>query len=313
MKVDQRALLGIRAKVERAHDHLVVLGDEMRDFEQRKPYLLESEVHSNGSKHIKRFRMVEPIPVEWSVLLGEMVHDLRSALDQTVYWLTVDNLGHDLGTGTCFPIFTRRLKLGTEPGFADVNTKMPNGIRYSGLWWIRGVGPGPRAFIEKVQPYPQRTGPLPKALLWLNELWHQDKHRLVHLFGYVLGHPQTRGGGPRPRPKVAFWHAPWVDHDGAVAVRVTCDPPDPRVKVNGQMRVRVGLKRPGRHHRSVPISLTSMFHDTAGVCARLLNAIGHQEDPIDMGPLVPYADGPLGDFAPEPAHGFTVPGPTVRG
>lgn len=288
MKVDERALGGIRVKVERAHQHFLTLHDEMTSWDQRQPYRLAEEVRANGAQHIRRLFTTEPIPLEWGVILGEAVHDLRSALDQAVYWLTVDNMHVDLDR-TGFPVFTRRLKLGREMGFADVSRKFPDGIYGSGLFQIRGVGPGPRAFIERIQPYPQRNGPLPKALLALHDLWNQDKHRLIHLWKLMFAPEKITVSGKGARSSCTLWFAHHALDSGAIAVKVTVDPPKPHVEVHGKSRVHLVLKNPGRHRREATVTLMDMFWDTAGIVARLVNAVGRQDEPVPLDEI-PEAD-----------------------
>ena len=157
MKVDQRALGTIEVKVNRAKDQLRTLHNEMDGWDQRsrtpgRTWALIPEVHDNGLKHFFRLRFTEHLPVEWAVILGEAVHNLRSALDQCVFWLTIDNLGRDIG-GTAFPVNTRKKY------FAQVHSRGARAGDWtptSGMFKIRGVGAGPRAFIESLQPYPQR-------------------------------------------------------------------------------------------------------------------------------------------------------------
>jgi hypothetical protein len=284
MKVDERALAGIRIKVERAHKQFMALGEEMRAFDKRKAFRIERQMNADGSQHIRRLFITEPIPIEWGVKLGEAVHNLRSALDQSVYWLTIDHTRSELPM-TAFPVFTRRKRLGREWGFADTSRKNPDGIPGSGLYMLRGVGPGPRAFIEAVQPYPQRNGPLPKALLSLHDFWNQDKHRLVHLFQPVSvpRHVTVRGEGPRSEFTIWFPHHPVKS--GAVILKVTMDPPNRNVDVRGETKIVTALKNPGRHRRSATVTLMEMFWDNAAIVARLLNAVGRQDEPVPLGAI----------------------------
>ena len=53
---------------------------------------------------------------------------------------------------------------------------------------IRGLGPGPRAYIESLQPYPQRGGKTNYALAVLHDLWNEDKHRLIRAWGFGVEH-----------------------------------------------------------------------------------------------------------------------------
>jgi len=113
----------------------------------------------------------------WSVVLGEVLHDLRSGLDQAVYWLTVDWEGRPL-KGTAFPINE------TKAAFERTRKNSVVWTNDSGMHKIRGIGPGPLAFIKALQPYPQRRKWFYcRDLLTIHDLWNQDKHREVHVWG----------------------------------------------------------------------------------------------------------------------------------
>ena len=84
VKVDNDAVSGIILKVTRAYEHLSMLRREIDLWNERTPYRLIPEVQANGAKRFLRVHLAEPIPVMWSVILGEAVHDLRSALDHVV-------------------------------------------------------------------------------------------------------------------------------------------------------------------------------------------------------------------------------------
>ena len=211
--------------------------------------------------------------------------------------------------GTQFPVFTTRLGVPSrgpgkpgKTGFAQISPKFPDGIKGSGLWMLRGVGPEPRAFIEMIQPYPQRNGPLPKALLGLHDLWNQDKHRLVHLWGLVfVGERQWKISRPAHVNIVGEpWINPGVVKHGAILVKVACDPPCPEMKMELKSIVAVAVKGArGGGRRSADTTLTEMLFDTGAVIARLIEAIGHQDEPISMGPLYPRPDGPFADIQPQ--------------
>jgi hypothetical protein len=148
VKVDPRALAGIERKIARANEHLGVLHNEMAAWDARRPWRLVPEIHDQGRKHFFRLRLLEPIPIDWAVILGEALHDLRSALDQAVYWLTIDHFGRELRL-TSFPVYAHSANFYQR-------TKKGEWSSSGGMYKIRGVGPGPQAFIEALQPYPQR-------------------------------------------------------------------------------------------------------------------------------------------------------------
>ena len=220
MKVDHDAVAGIILKVNRAHEHFTTLKGEIDAWNERRPYGLVPEVHAHGAKHLLRVRLTEPIDVMWSVLLGEAIHDLRSALDQIVYQLTIANTGKALDR-TQFPIFSKRRR------FAETSKRFPYGVPGSGLHQIRGVASGPHSFIEALQPYPQRrTRTVHRSIANLHDLWNQDKHRLVHLWGIRFANAEVSVGGTHPFSHcVPTFFSGQVLHEGAVAIKIVCDPP----------------------------------------------------------------------------------------
>lgn len=271
MKVDSKAVAAIELRFARAYDQLVTLENEIKTYcaAETRSYAIRSEVNHDGSEHLLRFQLLKPVPLIWSVMLGEAVHNMRSSLDQIVYWLSIDYSGHPIDRSG-FPIYTRKTRRGQERGFH------PGGAEV-----IRGVGPGPRAFIEKVQPYPQRNGPLLKSLLMLHELWNQDKHRLVHIF-QLIGRPHEVRVSQRVAPeRVIRWFNPRPLKDGAVLARFTVDPPDPQMEVHGEFRFDVVFKIPGKYKRSAPVTLLEMWYDCGAVLGRLMLALGRQDAQIE--------------------------------
>lgn len=114
------------------------------------------------------------MPSQWSVIVGEMFYDLRSALDHAVYELTVLENGFPLD-GTEFPVFD------DERVFFE-RQRNGNPTRRSGLYKIRGLRQQTQECIESLQPFRTRTSgtALPLTSL-LHELNIIDKHREHHL------------------------------------------------------------------------------------------------------------------------------------
>jgi len=158
------------------------------------------EVHDEGRKHLWRLRMDAEIPVEWAVILGEIVHNLRSALDQSVYCSA--STDQEARPRIGLP------RLHLKSAFAQRKKKSTTEwSSTSGMYKIRGIGPGPHAFIEALQPYPQRCGQRRDrlALRLLHDFWNQDKHRLVHLWG--CGSQTTHWSCPYKSPTIVSWES----------------------------------------------------------------------------------------------------------
>lgn len=117
-------------------------------------------------------RMVVKKPCEpmWGIIIGEIVHDVRSALDHFVYQLVIHSTDRPPAEDnrTQFPIFLDAAK-----------------FKKHGLNMLIGVSKKARDLIEALQPF--STGEHEKSPLWhLNQLSNIDKHRTLHLTGGTL-------------------------------------------------------------------------------------------------------------------------------
>lgn len=224
-------------------------------------------------KRFYRLRLEEPLPIEWAVVLGEAVHDLHSALEQCIYCLTVDWQRCEL-SHTSFPLYTDKNAFYARTGSGAWN-------RRSGMYRIRGIGPGPRQFVECVQPYPQRWRHFYcQDLRTIHDLWNQDKHRLVHLWGLRFD------ADVRFRPEDILTCQAQIDrrvlHDGQIVLKILSSAPrahlNVKIGVNAAITIKSGQRRSGG-------GALSLWHTTitaADVIRKLANAIGHQDDPVNI-------------------------------
>jgi hypothetical protein len=270
LKVDPRALLGIEWKIVRANEHLAMLHAEMSAWDASQPWGLVPEVHDQGAKHFYRLGFHQPIPIRWAAILGEAIHDLRSALEQTVYWLTIDWTGKPI-KGSSFPVNSRK---------ADFERRKNNGVwtNDSGMHKIRGIGPGPTAFIEALQPYPQRYK---RFYCWdvrtVHDLWNQDKHRLVHLWGMRFRETELRF----PAYVTAAHMDRRVLQEGAIIYKFFCSPPQPQVHVNGEIGADLAFSSGKRKGGGNEI-LWDTASTVVDVIRKLVNAVGQQDRPISL-------------------------------
>lgn len=273
VRVDPQALAGIGAKLERADEHMRTLHEEMDAWDAERPYRLAREVHDHGCKHLYRLKLLKPIPVAWAVILGEVVHDLRSALDQAVYWLTVDWTGRRL-EGTAFPVKRSRAAFFHK-------TKKGDWASDSGMFKVRGVGPGPLAFVERLQPYPQRLrNDVCFAVRSLHDFSNQDKHRLVHLFGMRF---DDYGMKLVDKPRKPLDCTPWIDRrvrrDDEIVFRLQCSTPHPRLELDGDLVAMISLTI-GKRARGGSYSAWLMNQHIHDIATKLVGAIGNQNAAI---------------------------------
>jgi hypothetical protein len=158
--VEPCSLVGAFHRVNRAGEHL-------REFMRRVEAIRQEQLdviswdfdpERMGEIKVNRTRMVL-IPLQLSILVGEVCYNLRAALDYLVYELAILDSGSAVD-GTQFPIEDK------PKGFA---------WRQKGSW-LNGINPAHVAAIEALQPY--------RGCDWtrkLRELSNPDKHRRLHL------------------------------------------------------------------------------------------------------------------------------------
>jgi hypothetical protein len=181
---------GVRERVSWANDHFDALGTKVRKWVHRNLHSGNADFYPEAGIHVFRWEAPDP-PLLWSVMCGNIVHNLRSALDHLVWQMVLANGIQAPKTGSrgnAFPIKV------TPPGkgetFASIYAK--NGK-------LAGVHPDHIALIEEFQPYkviPHGASANEHPLALLDELWQIDKHRHLHFTSFILP--------PEPRMKLRF-------------------------------------------------------------------------------------------------------------
>ena len=151
------SLDGARLKINRAKLHLGNLGRAVKRFRETSAY--EIATADNPDTGLREWRVVQadPLPPSLSLLTGDVVHNLRSALDHLVYQLVLAN-GNSPDTRTGFPMWKTRSSFEqNRPGSAE-------GLSTQALSILYGLKP-----YKSGNPH-----------LWiLHRLDIIDKHRLV--------------------------------------------------------------------------------------------------------------------------------------
>ena len=174
---------GSRLKIRRAIDEIerLALGEDA--LRQDANYTFWSEFNPKSGKYIQRVRIgVSPDPL-WGVYIGEIAHNLRSALDGLVYELTL----LDGGTPTRYTQFPILL-VGKHIEGKKVRRRSPEfrhifwGQKHGdGLDMINGLSLSHKTDIERLQPYKRGRGGRNCPLYWLKQINNTDKHRLVQV------------------------------------------------------------------------------------------------------------------------------------
>lgn len=111
-QTDFQGLSGVRAKIERANQHVHDLQAAVNTFAQRNPYRVITKVDKEAGKTIFTAQITEYIPPEISAIIGDCVHNLRTALDYIICNAVIANK-RQVRKGHGFPITRSRKKFET--------------------------------------------------------------------------------------------------------------------------------------------------------------------------------------------------------
>ena len=158
---------GCWAKIERANEHITYLTDELQRFldENISRYRLVMECHDKRDDRlyiIKAFDDgIPPVPLRLCVIVGEVLHHLRTSLDHLV-WALVLRHHTNPSFKIAFPVYDTREKY---------EAALKAGI-------VKGVSGKTLPLIERVQPY-RDPEPRKSPLFILHDLNITDKHKLL--------------------------------------------------------------------------------------------------------------------------------------
>ena len=162
-------LAGIHAKIRRAEQQIQMISDEADEICKDVQQCIVREVHQDLDEQTWVYRgPTLSAPIEWSVIIGEILYNLRSALDHLVWQLVLAN-DQIPGRHNEFPI-----------------TKDHEQWQRERSNLLKGVGQRHQAMIGYLQPFTGGIN-LPfdvSKLNALNDLSNIEKHR--HLIVTVL-------------------------------------------------------------------------------------------------------------------------------
>src|SRR2546428_13978633 len=93
------------AKIERSKEQISNLKTEMDSFLETKPSVVVREDDPQTGEWVYRFRSNRDVPLRFSVIVGEILHNLRSSLDQLACHLIRRNSGEKAITSQSgFPV-----------------------------------------------------------------------------------------------------------------------------------------------------------------------------------------------------------------
>lgn len=148
-------LEGAMLKIARARHHILELEQKIEAYRQTQPYSLSPAEFKPGDA--VAIRLPEKIPPDLSVIAGDVLHNLRSALDHLAYQLAVQNGAENI-SDVYFPFWR------------DVAT-----FNSTANERLKKFSNDAQTFISGLSPYPSGN-----SVLWtLHQLNIIDKHRLL--------------------------------------------------------------------------------------------------------------------------------------
>ena len=156
-------------KLDRAVEHLQRFEAEVAAWLESHPYRLVHDRDLQTGEKLLIVELTEPVPSGFATIIGDCLHNLRSALDNLVYELAIAYIGID-------PVPERRARMLKFPVLADRAMDARECRNKIGC-----VHPDAQAIIKDLQPYERGRGGRSNLLWVLHELSVNDKHRFPHL------------------------------------------------------------------------------------------------------------------------------------
>ena len=170
MDADERLAL-IRLKIERAKKHINDLNDAARVFfdADPNPYVVTGKHDPNTRRWTYYMLSVQPIPVSIAAIAGDVLHNLRSALDHLAYSLVAVR-GFVSTAGV--PLTDKEIR---SISFPIIDTDSPAQYEAARAAKVKGMAQAAIDAIDAIKPY--KGG---DDTLWrLHKLNNIDKHRLL--------------------------------------------------------------------------------------------------------------------------------------
>lgn len=159
---------GFRAKIGRAIEHLDALKKSIADFTvEGESYSVIKEANRESGEYIFRIRVLkEPPLVQWSLIIGDCLHNLRSALDHLFIDLVLRKHPDPKTIKN-----QRRIQFPLHSESSGFKGHKPQNEEW--------VGADALAIVERLQPFNHPKGPNFSILGFLHEFDITDKHRLL--------------------------------------------------------------------------------------------------------------------------------------
>jgi hypothetical protein len=197
-------------KIERAENHMTSLEKDVERVFPKHRYVVTPEIHENGLRHVFKTDNPPVTPPMWSLMVADLIHNLRTSLDHLAHQLVLASKGSP-NIHTSFPIRDEPDRSRTWRNPLNGERVLP---RIAG-----GVTKDIRKVLEVVQPYsgPKRN----HGLDLLRELDNIDKHRRLVVVAAATSSAISSaiGGDPlAPPPSTTKFTRRPIQHGSVIAI-----------------------------------------------------------------------------------------------
>ncbi len=213
-------MTALNERLARAMEILLELDEGVHEYLDKDPTDIATQPGIGGGKTAIVLRQKSPPPLKLAAQTGEVVHHLRSVLDNLADAL-VRAAGNQPTRGTYFPIARRRPSAG---------------VRVQG-----GVAGPALKDIEALQPYHHVKDPAAHPLAVLQHLSNADKHRRLQLTVAKLVGPRVALVSPSGWTLEAPPVTSVARDDDVIAVFAHDDPLPPDIDIVAHGRQFVGF------------------------------------------------------------------------
>jgi hypothetical protein len=229
-------LEGARAKLTRAQEHFDTLRTELASYASQNPVTFASQHNMETNQALLEYiytvdKLIPP-PDHWSLLIGDLVHNLRSALDHGAWSLVCAEKGEDFAeqhaNDVSFPICS-------------------NPERFAKKFVVKQATAVQVEALRSAQPFIWQKQEIEIDALWvLHRMSIVDKHRELHVVNLVAdkstvtSEPHLVGGKPEFLEKGPL-------REGMRAFRFTAlRPTTPgMIEVSNRVSTQIGIRMPG--------------------------------------------------------------------
>ena len=264
------SLEGPLAKLARAERQLNVLKDEIEAvWPPLKPWPVHAESHRGGLEYRFYLGDVPSVEPDWALLAGEIMFDLRSALDHLAWELHVRHYGRR--------VIPEKVEFASQfPIFDDRSEFVRRGQRR-----IKELAKREQRAIRALQPYVRRRDCwhfVRSDLSYLNALHNIDKHRKLHVVAGAQGSAVIQAFSRDVGFRQQFWLGAVKSHSQVETWTFSVPPAE--MQDHGGALLQIGFEYSGSYFDLEPL-LAGLVHSVALVVARFANRFPPAAPPAD--------------------------------